>query len=657
MSLSALKRYLLCTLGTVLSVVVFGQQNTAKLRENLSTAISDSAKVAGYEALFTYYRHSYPDSAKASAESAMAFSSSVNYIAGTAKASGLMAVLQEDAGKMDLAMKWYNDAAGLYERCGNRVQVARAMNHIGIVYGKKGNFDTAVKIFYNSLAVLEAAKDTVAMAETYVSLGTAYQLNDNLDFALKFYEKGRELLSHRPTIVLTAVASNDIGIIYARRGNFEEALEYFLNGLKLCGADGYTEIRSLLQLNCGNAYLSNGNKSKAMEYLVPELAFARANHLPEHEARTLEVMAEAEPANSLQFIAQALELTREEGLIDLRIGLYTDLVDFYKRKKDFEKALDVSDIRERLIDSNRTVKRNRELAELQMTYELDKSNRRIADLKNLIHKNTQKRDIIVVISLVTLVVLIILAFSYSKTMRLNKSLVKRTEQLTQANTVKDKLFSIIGHDLRGPMGNIPVLLELYDDSSTPQEERQYLYDSVKELALSCKDTLDKLLYWGKSNFKGITINRVAFKPKENIETCFRLIRSAAGQKNIVLMNHVAEHTTILADVEHFEFLMRNLLSNAVKFSYPNKTINVAADVKSQPGFVVFSVQDEGVPIPAEVLPRLFDGSAMGTEGTANEKGTNIGLQLCREFVSENGGAIWAENTGAGATFYFSLKVA
>ena len=653
----ALKRILLCTVGTLLSVFLYGQSDPSRLRQNLASAVSDSAKEAAYEALFTYYRHSNPDSAKENAESAMAYCSSANYVPGTAKASALMAVLLEDAGKLDQALKWYNDAAGLFERCHNTVQVARAWNHIGIAYGKKGNFDTAVKIFYKSLAILEAAKDTVAMAETYISLGTAYQLNDNLEFALKFYDKGRQLLSNRPTIVITAVVFNDIGIIYARRNDYEKALEFFENGLKYCGIDGYTEIKSLLQLNCGNAYLNKGEMDKALQYLNPELEYAKSNHLPEHEARTLSLMAQAEPNKSLQYIYQGLEITREAGLTDLRIELYSELMACLKHRKDFEKALEVADVRELLIDSNRTVKKNRELAELQMAYELDKSNRRIQDLKNLIHKNTVKRNIIVVISGITLTMLVILAFSYAKTTRLNKNLIKRTEQLTQANTVKDKLFSIIGHDLRGPVGNIPVLLELFEDKSTPDDERQFLYDSVKELALICKDTLDKLLYWGKSNFKGVTINSVVFKPRDNVETCFRLIRSAAGQKNIKLVNQVSADTSIKADVEHFEFLMRNLLSNAVKFSYPNGTIEISAEAKSRPGFVVFAVKDEGVGIPEDVLPRLFDGSATGKEGTANEKGTNIGLQLCREFVTENGGKIWAENTGTGATFYFSLKAA
>ena len=288
--------------------------------------------------------------------------------------------------------------------------------------------------------------------------------------------------------------------------------------------------------------------------------------------------------------------------------------------------------------------------------DLQRSRAKVKQLLYLIHKNNVKRRIILVVTFCNLVVLIILAFSYRKSVKLNRQLSRRSQQLADANEVKDKLFSIIGHDLRGPIGNIPVLLDLCTDPATPADERQYFVDSIQELATSCKDTLDKLLYWGKSNIRGTRLKMETFGTKEHISACFRLIRSGADRKSIQLIDSTPDDLTIYADTEHFEFVVRNLLANAVKFTFQGGRIEVNADRQVQKGFTVFSVADNGKGIEPGKIPTLFEALDKGGEGTAFEKGTNIGLKLCRDFISDNGGRIWVESqVGQGTTFFFSLR--
>ena len=293
---------------------------------------------------------------------------------------------------------------------------------------------------------------------------------------------------------------------------------------------------------------------------------------------------------------------------------------------------------------------------LQEARDLQNSRAKVKQLTYLIHKNNTKRQIILVATCCNLIILVILAFSYRKSIRLNRQLSRRSKELADANEIKDRLFSIIGHDLRGPIGNIPVLLEFCADESTPPDERQYFVNSIRELATSCKDTLDKLLYWGKSNIRGTRLKMENFATKEHIRSCMSLIHSAADQKSITLVDNTPDDLKIFADTEHFEFVVRNLFANAVKFTFPGGRIEIYSDTELLNGYTVFSVKDTGTGIDPEKIPTLFDAINKGSDGTAFEKGTNIGLKLCRDFISENDGRIWVESEkDKGTTFYFSLK--
>ena len=149
-----------------------------------------------------------------------------------------------------------------------------------------------------------------------------------------------------------------------------------------------------------------------------------------------------------------------------------------------------------------TIEKAKEIANLESVYELEQSNARIKELKLSEHKNMLKRNVIIAIAVGLAIALIFISVFYRKTKRLNEQLSKREAELEKSNNVKDKLFSIIGHDLRGPVGNIPVMLKIVEDEGTTPTERKYLLDTLMEHAQASLETLDKLLFWGKSQIKG-----------------------------------------------------------------------------------------------------------------------------------------------------------
>ena len=243
---------------------------------------------------------------------------------------------------------------------------------------------------------------------------------------------------------------------------------------------------------------------------------------------------------------------------------------------------------------------------------------------------------------------------YLKTKKLYSKLVAHEKELNDLNNTKNKLFSIIGHDLRWPVARIPQVLVMCEDESTSPEERTYLMDSLIEHTNATVETLDKLLYWGQSLMKGVNLKQELFKPRHYVSESIGLKKISAEDKEITVVNNIPEDMEVFSDATHFDFILRNLLANAIKFTGIKGRIEINADEQKIPGYVVFSVKDNGIGIDKERLAKIFE-PFNSKDGTASEKGTGIGLMLCKEFAMRNSGDLWAESEpGKGTTFYYSI---
>lgn len=240
--------------------------------------------------------------------------------------------------------------------------------------------------------------------------------------------------------------------------------------------------------------------------------------------------------------------------------------------------------------------------------------------------------------------------------RAEQALKKSEAQLQELNATKDKLFSIIGHDLKGPLNNILGFSELIEngfDKYSCDEIRKY-NKIIYQLSTSVSDLLENLLTWSRAQRQKLTVSPQNLAIHFIVEKCFGLLGQNALQKEIRFKNNISPETIIYADEEMMTIVMRNLISNAIKFAYRGGTISVSA--KNSGEMVVVGVKDTGVGIQKEKIPCLFhpdeNHSNLGTEG---EKGTGLGLIICKDFVEKNEGEIWVESEpGNGTVFYFSL---
>lgn len=230
------------------------------------------------------------------------------------------------------------------------------------------------------------------------------------------------------------------------------------------------------------------------------------------------------------------------------------------------------------------------------------------------------------------------------------------EKLKELINTRNKLFSVISHDLRGPVGNILPVLDLIceEGESLDRETQNALLGGLKESAGNAYKLLENLLMWSRSQTGVIKIEKENIDIGKLISENIRLAESQASAKGISVSANIGRNIFAYADMNSADLVIRNLISNSVKFTKPGG--NIFVEAKKSDGVITVSVKDSGIGMSSEILAGLFTINPLHhASGTANEPGSGLGLVLCREFVEKNGGTIKVESEeGKGSTFTFTL---
>lgn len=639
----------------------FAQDDIGMLRQRLKNAATDSARIDVYNEIILHYQYANSDSAIWFANQAMTLFTANHYQLGIAKVTSLLAGVNEIQGHTELAERMYKQAIELFTQLHYPSGIASSTNGLGVIASKKGNFDASATYFMRALKIYESLGDKKGLSDCYLKMGVVNEHFDNLDRALDYYNKSLALTGAKAFAAIAGL-HNNIGVVYGKKGDMKSAMAHFEIALKNSDMPELAGLRILSLMNIGIVYDRMDSDVLALRYYGAALALAKEKKLPNEMAHVnvniASVMSKTNPAKAIEYLKETLKTVRQLGQKNLEAEILNDMTEIYKQLGNYKEALSSLQEQKMLQDSIFSMEKAKELANLQSVYELEQSNAKVKQLEIADKKSTRQRNIIIFVAADLAITLILLSFFYTKSTRLNKQLYRHEQELEQSNNIKDKLFSIIGHDLRGPMANIPVMMELLAHSTGSEEEQRYLQNTLLEHSKASLETLDKLLYWGQSQIKGAGIKQEQFAVQAYLDTNMKLIKTRAGQKQITLTNSVSPDIRIYADPTHFDFIIRNLLSNAVKFTYENGAVDLSASTNTIPDMVVFAVRDNGTGISKEQQQRIFDPLGSSKRGTADEQGNSIGLMLCKDFVVQNGGAIWVESEeGNGSVFYFSLKSA
>ncbi len=238
----------------------------------------------------------------------------------------------------------------------------------------------------------------------------------------------------------------------------------------------------------------------------------------------------------------------------------------------------------------------------------------------------------------------------------NLHLSEQYRQIKQLNESKETLFSILSHDLRGPIGLIRSFAEMVgmDKKSFQPQEVLEVIDIIGKQSRGVLAILENLFLWARNQRNQVSVNFQKWPLHKAIQENIELLEAQAASKHISIVNHIPKDFTARFDLDMISTVFRNLIANAIKFTPENGQITLSATTKADS--LIFSVTDTGVGIPPGRLELLFQKNRFETtSGTQNESGSGLGLKLCQEFIEKHHGKIWAESAvGKGSAFKFSL---
>lgn len=240
-----------------------------------------------------------------------------------------------------------------------------------------------------------------------------------------------------------------------------------------------------------------------------------------------------------------------------------------------------------------------------------------------------------------------------------KLIFERTEELRKTIVGRDKMYSVIAHDLRSPLASIKMVLNMMVLGLSEDVIGKEMYQMLQMVNHSTEDVfslLDNLLKWTKSQIGKLNVVYQDFRIDEVVEGVLDIFSLVSKSKNIQLVNDSIDTVTVHADVDMVKTILRNLLSNALKFSYEGSQIIIGSQVETDK--VIVSVKDSGKGMSAEDKEKLLKTEThFSRYGTNNEEGSGLGLLLCQDFAIKNGGDLWFESEeGKGSTFFFSIPL-
>jgi signal transduction histidine kinase len=365
---------------------------------------------------------------------------------------------------------------------------------------------------------------------------------------------------------------------------------------------------------------------------------------------------------SERYAMQAFEISNRIQSMEGSQKCAKTLYDINKNKGDFKTALEYHELFQRLSDTLSRNDNRKSLTMLKTKLEYDKQ-KQVLIAEN--EKAIAKQERYVNLSLVALLIFIVVTLVVHRGQKIQKklngelklkkdTLEAREKELKENIDTKNKLFSIIGHDLRGPIGALQGILNLLKSGEIDKNEfldfTPKLTDDVDHISF----TLNNLLSWGQTQMNGAVTRPASIGLESLVRENINLLSEVAKKKSIKVKNEISGNVQVWSDSNQIDIVIRNLMSNALKFTPENGLITLKAEEYKEHWQVC--IQDTGVGMDKITLNKLFsDSSNITTYGTNNEKGTGLGLSLCREMVEKNKGKIWVESKlRIGSCFYFTL---
>lgn len=562
----------------------------------------------------------------------------------------------------------------------HQLQAGRAitLTSIAEIYKEVGNSYKALEYYMQSLVLQKQLNDNQGIIKTLNAIGLInIQLNDD-QRALEYHREALALAKEANLVIQEGNTINYIAEALKKGGKLTDAINQQMRALALRKniKDEVGIAQSLTSL--GEIYFLKGDTDKALDYYTASLKIDRKLQNKKSLAKSYNnigalFIQTKDYERAIKNIEVALGYGVEENAKKHIRDSYELLYTAHSAQEDYINALLYKDLFIAISEFIYSEESDRKIAEMQTKYEIDKKEDEIELLKrsqevrelHLAKQNDLKNFLIIAVVLFAIIAILIY-YLYQTKKRSNIHLTEtniqineKNKALEELNATKDKFFSIISHDLKGPLNSLTSFSNLLINHTAhlSKEEIQMLATDLDKSVKGLFSLLENLLEWSRSQSGDIELKPEVLDLNNLIDQCTALLSKTAENKNIRLITPEFFNLSIMADRNSISTVIRNLISNALKFTPASGEVRV--EVRESSNMVIVSIADNGVGMSQEVVSKLFRiDKKHSTKGTANEKGTGLGLILCKEFVEKNGGTISVESKEAqGSTFTFTVPKA
>ncbi len=603
----------------------------------------------------------------------------------------------------DSCRAYWQKTSKINKTIGNQSGLATNYANLGVANYVQNRYEEALDYFIKSLEIRETLDENNKLASIYMKIALIYQ--DHIVQPEKNYrytKKALEIYEKEGNELGVAKALVNMHSAYELLDSTKMAKKSLQKAKRIAEKIGNKRLLGNIYNNLSTNLLSENRKEKALEYLYKAKDIYEQLGQKRELTNTYNSIGSifydlADYNTAIAYYSSGLEVAEKTKIFSHQVIALNMLAKSHAQKNEYRKAYLYHQKYSDAKDSLARKERLERLEKLEAQFASKEQKQKIAllekqqELKNIQLERTHiLRNFLIVISLLILGLALLAFLKYRQKVSLNNKLRERNkevrqknkeiryqsanlkefnkllmeknrlieqqnEEMEESNVMKDRVFSIIGHDLRSPMASMKSSIYLLENDDINEDKRKRLIQLMKSDVDTTIDLLENLLMWAKNQDKQLVINPKKHSVNEIAEDAIYGVQGMAANKDITIdLKAEKEFDNVLLDENMISSVMRNLLTNAIKFSPRSGKIDVL--IEQQSSMIRVSVKDEGVGMTSETIQKIMHPNTYYTQpGTDKEKGSGLGLNLCLDFVNQHQGNLVIESEpGKGSEISFTL---
>jgi len=582
----------------------------------------------------------------------------------------------------DRSLFYYNKAYEEFIKLENQHEIGECALNMANIYFEMANFSEAYFFYMQSLRAHERDGDQMGIAMMQNSLGKVAHEMNNLTEAEKHYQNAYEIYKEHGLSTDECNVLGNIGLIFYNKQAYDTALMYFQEVMDILDPDSLASetqqyILSSTYEHTALTYSALGAHNMALDYLRKGIELAQQiedqyilGSLYTSMGSLYGEMRNKESA--LYYLHRALRIAKDRGFRNLELEVYDELARMHAGMGNYASAYNWLLRYDTVYKAVFNEIQSEQMSSLRARYEQEIKDQEILQLQSESQVQKMLNKVFIIFIVVIIGLVIIIAVNLRSKKRTNQMLAERNLQISNAiqqlsesenelqklNKSKDRIFSVVAHDLRNPVAAVTGFSELLYDNfeQFPVETQKEYLLQVLQGTQRIQNLLENLLIWARAQMKAVKFEPEAIKVKTLVDECIKEMKANLDSKKVVCIAKIDRKCVVHADRAMIHTVVRNLIMNAIKFSFPGGKIRINSRMNAN--HCNLSISDDGIGIQPEIQEKLFNANeVVSTPGTTGESGSGLGLVICKEFLERNEGSICVESEpGNGASFIVSLPV-